>query len=85
MYKHKLTQRFTRFVIYKIKDKNEEGKYLIEQWNVNEGDAVSPDRWVKEDEISPIVPDSPDSSGFSWILLKFLGESVKSEVCKCIS
>ena len=31
--------------IYKIKDKNEEGQYLIEQWNVNEGDTVSPDRW----------------------------------------
>ena len=45
--------------IYKIKDKNEEGKLLIEQWNVKEGDTVSPDRWVKEDEISPIVPDSP--------------------------
>ena len=47
--------------IYKIKDKNEEGKLLIEQLNVKEGDTASPDRWVKEDEISPIVPDSPDS------------------------
>jgi DNA-directed RNA polymerase I, II, and III subunit RPABC2 len=50
--------------IYKIKDKNEEGKYLIEQWNVNEGETVSPEKWVKEDEISPQVPDSPDSPAY---------------------
>ena len=46
--------------IYVVKAITEDGKYLIEQHNVEEGQEVSPAYEIDEDDLTPVNPPSPD-------------------------
>ena len=46
--------------IYIVKAITEDGKYLIEQHNVEEGQEVSPAYEIDEDDLTPVNPPSPD-------------------------
>lgn len=46
--------------IYVVKAIKEDGKYLIEQQNVEEGQEPSPAYEIDEDDLTPVNPPSPD-------------------------
>jgi len=46
--------------IYVVKAITEDGKYLIEQQNVEEGQEPSPAYEIDEDDLTPVNPPSPD-------------------------
>ncbi len=46
--------------IYVVKAITEDGKYLIEQHNVEEGQEISPPYEIEEDDLTPVNPPSPD-------------------------
>jgi len=46
--------------IYVVKAITEDGKYLIEQHNVEEGQEPSPAYEIDEDDLTPVNPPSPD-------------------------
>tara|TARA_B100000963_G_scaffold127135_1_gene110985 strand:+ start:1366 stop:2232 length:867 start_codon:yes stop_codon:yes gene_type:complete len=46
--------------IYIVKAITEDGKYLIEQHNVEEGQEISPPYEIEEDDLTPVNPPSPD-------------------------
>ena len=46
--------------IYVVKAITEDGKYLIEQKNVDEGQEPSPAYEIDEDDLTPVNPSSPD-------------------------
>ena len=62
--------------IYIVKAITEDGKYLIEQQNVEEGEEPSPAYEIDEDDLTPVNPPSPD---FAPVQKEMVEQGIKQQ------